>query len=55
MQKSEQKVSVELGASFTCDMMKPYIEWWLSKYNLKSDIEILPFDQVIQFLIGRKT
>lgn len=55
MQKSTQKISIEMVASFTCDMMKPYISWWLSKYNWLHSLEVLPFDQVHQTLIERSS
>lgn len=53
MQKNTQKISIEMVASFTCDMMKPYISWWLSKYNWLPSVDVLPFDQVHQTLIER--
>lgn len=55
MQKNTQKISIEMVASFTCDMMKLYISWWLSKYNWLPSLEVLPFDQVQQTLIERSS
>lgn len=54
MQKDAQKISIEMGASFTCDTMKPYVSRWLSKFDMQPSIDVLPFDQVLQALIERE-